>query len=984
MGEELQYLIRIALDKTGAQAAQTELRKMGAEAERAAQKLDSSYRTVGTAITSATQQTKEGAVTTTKMTQTMQNASGQHKKFTQAVQQSEDGLRRMDSATKVTTGSLNAHEVSTRGVIVGYIKLASRAIAVIPIWMALRAVMLSVTNTMRDTTKSIISIDKALQFAKNELVGIQDVDAVLDKLRETAIRLALDTGKSVDEIIESFRLFKTAGIGVAESMAGMETAVKGALATQGDTTKIAKLLADIYNLVGDRITEVSGEQEKFNFIMSTMTQLMPTNVINIKEYEQALKNFAATAKTSGLNLDQMLTLVAVSSTLMQRGSRSGTRLATAFTKLSTSTKDVEKFLGRPIDVNVINDFELLLEVIEKASTLSEADLDINKPLQEIFGLRSGRIIKSFVADVSKLIEEYTKLGRVDVAGRMENLNQRVENANEAIDIQLKRLKQVREELGRTFVEGITGGKNFAETLERIIDKLLEMKPLLKEVAEASGGLIRDVGEGVQTFTRPEQTQVGQEIIRQTTQGKGANDFSRAVGETLEAFDLFGGVFKALNESLKLGDVTDKLVEQEEELKSLEQRRRIGEERAKAGLSPLREEEVNLGILKIEKDKADIQKRSLLDIKERLAIAESLAILGFNELEIEQRKLEILKESTADEDTLLKQRLKIAQVLTKETLAFSNAIKDSFQGGLSDILLGEGDLANLGVQIGDSIKKGLVDSLTGAVTDAVFKSTGMGALFGNIFTNIRHGGDSLKGSIASGFDEGAAVTKRAIIDGFNVATGGGATGSSIATFGGGLGGGGMTLPGFGEGGFFNNIVGGGPRALPRPKGFIGPMPQAPTATFGQAAGAIGGAGLLGFSAFQQAGGAEGGGLAIGAGALGSLGGLALGGSLLGFGAGAGAGAFATALAPLLGPIGIALAAGALIMSAFAKTTQEQVSEKTQTKQVASKLDISNNKLELINRNLVALRTVMETFILPESSYFSEGRNLEDNFSIDSRR
>jgi hypothetical protein len=54
-----------------------------------------------------------------------------------------------------------------------------------------------------------------------------------------------------------------------------------------------------------------------------------------------------------------------------------------------------------------------------------------------------------------------------------------------------------------------------------------------------------------------------------------------------------------------------------------------------------------------------------------------------------------------------------------------------------------------------------------------------------------------------------------------------------------------------------------------------------------------------------------------------------------------------------------------------------------KNVASRIDVTNAKLELINRNLIALRQDL-TYILPQSAYFAEKRNLEDNFSLDSRR
>ena len=60
------------------------------------------------------------------------------------------------------------------------------------------------------------------------------------------------------------------------------------------------------------------------------------------------------------------------------------------------------------------------------------------------------------------------------------------------------------------------------------------------------------------------------------------------------------------------------------------------------------------------------------------------------------------------------------------------------------------------------------------------------------------------------------------------------------------------------------------------------------------------------------------------------------------------------------------------------------EATKDTRIGSKIDVTNNQLQNVNRNLIALKTTMETYILPESSYFSEKRNLEDEFAISSKR
>ena len=77
-------------------------------------------------------------------------------------------------------------------------------------------------------------------------------------------------------------------------------------------------------------------------------------------------------------------------------------------------------------------------------------------------------------------------------------------------------------------------------------------------------------------------------------------------------------------------------------------------------------------------------------------------------------------------------------------------------------------------------------------------------------------------------------------------------------------------------------------------------------------------------------------------------------------------------------------GLTIASFFTSQKKVQNETKEQTFQLASRIDVSNKKLEFINRNLVALTDVMTSYVLPSSAYFSESRNLSDQFSIQSRR
>ena len=373
-------------------------------------------------------------------------------------------VRSIDGVSKVSKTAAT----STKSLAGGMAQLALRAALVVPIWMAIRTVMMSSIGTMRDTISSIVEIDKALQFAKNELIGFADAGNILDSVRAKAEELAVTFGTSVASNIEVFRLFKTAGIEVEASLAGMQTAIAGSVATQSDATELGKLLADVYNLMGNSITEVEGPTNKMNYILSTMTALMPTNVIQINEFTAALRNVTSTGAVAGLTLDQLFTLIAVSATTMERGARGGTRLGQTLRLLTKNIDDVGGFLGRDVNLNRENIFDILIETLREADTKLKGGVGggkILKDLVDIFGARAGQLGAGLAVNFERLNKELQTLAALSPEERFAVLQERVDNATASMNIQLKILKQLREEIGREFIVELTGGTDFAAVIE---------------------------------------------------------------------------------------------------------------------------------------------------------------------------------------------------------------------------------------------------------------------------------------------------------------------------------------------------------------------------------------------------------------------------------------------------------------------------------------------------------------------------------------
>ena len=89
-----------------------------------------------------------------------------------------------------------------------------------------------------------------------------------------------------------------------------------------------------------------------------------------------------------------------------------------------------------------------------------------------------------------------------------------------------------------------------------------------------------------------------------------------------------------------------------------------------------------------------------------------------------------------------------------------------------------------------------------------------------------------------------------------------------------------------------------------------------------------------------------------------------------------------------PVGWTLLAAAAVLeivSLFMKSNNSSTSVQTTETKVASKIDVSNQKLELINRNLLALNNTLATYALATSSYFSEKNGaIDSQFALGAAR
>ena len=386
-----------------------------------------------------------------------------------------------------------------------------------------------------------------------------------------------------------------------------------------------------------------------------------------------------------------------------------------------------------------------------------------------------------------------------------------------------------------------------------------------------------------------------------------------------------------------------------------------------------------------KNKSDIAK---FEVESNIQVQEAIA-LGATALEIEKLKLKLandlaVKQGDVNQQALIE--LKTRQAIAEQVAKSSQDLQNSVKGGISNLLQGKGTLADIGTGFQDTVKKGFADAISSSITKDLFAITGIGDTFGGLTTSIENNINALErntnallgkdstGVLSSGTSKTAGGLLSSAFGGLASLLGLGGNKNNTGTIGADfflkkplspndiedIVAQGITKDSSGGGGILGGISSGLKGLFDKITGSLGSFlgGSGGSGSFSGLGSAIGGIGA-GFGAFQSAKKGD----IFGATAQGALAGGQLGG---GYGA---------IIGGALGFLG----------SLFHKPkTTVDIQEQTKQFQVSSRIDVTNKKLDTVNRNLVALKQTFETIVLPDSAFLGTKRSLEDQFSVNSRR
>ncbi len=890
--------------------------------------------------------------------------------------------------TKITQGN--------KTLATSFIGLARRAMLVIPVWMALRSAFMAFISSIRDGLVHIKELDKGLARAGAVMHGVANRGQAMKALGTTIRALGREMGVGAEEATEAFYRMGTAGLNVEESLAGMKIALKTSIAMMGDTTQTARGLADIYNLIGDRIEDAETAQEKMQKIGSTIAMLWKSNAFELNEYLSALKQFLPTAKLANLSMDEILGTIAVLHTLMRRSSTAGTEMSRTFIMLSNRLAQIETFLETTIDKDNINQFDLLIKILDKLNKKLKEGKNVAGDVASVFGIKAMKSVGALAGNLEKLTLQLKILSETDAIKRMEYLDDLFNLQMKTIDRQLKIFGELKKQSVEAFVMAAAGANDFATALEginsyminNVIPSMIYLGILANQIFSKISRFYGAIQKIFGYDEEPKKGGIG-EYFRKTSffpttrdpqrRNEGLKELkglAKEIGSPGEGMEwILDEIQRQMNVLLGQRDID---IEKQREKFATDYLAQLGDQGEK--------------------------ERKEASFKMQIGNLERLNALGYTSLEIEKAKLALMEASGRLSKDRAAQELQIAQTLNDEYNEFADTLKSAFSTNIDELLKGTKSFGELAEGISQAIKDAFTKEFSGLITRQLFKATGIGDIFSRQLMAIKHG-----------FDYGAALTEKAIVGAFTTVGVAGIPLVKHPTAGSMIGLNGIPYypGGYGPAGYGDLTSGTagssvlGARLQSRATGGLSGLPTAMSGGKARGRGILGGAGMIamggytGYSMAQQSGS---GGMGQAGGIMAGMGGAAL---MAGVGMGAVSGAMGGALITAggitggsavvgggimaalgaIGPLGW-IAIGALVagtaLSMFGgrepKTYSEEVRE--QTNQVSSRIDITNNQLEWVNRNLVAMRNEL-TFMMPNSYYFRE-REIADNFAFGTQR
>jgi hypothetical protein len=416
---------------------------------------------------------KQGEVIGTRLVTGYRNADGAIRTVTQTIDNQGKVIRQYASDMTKADSSVNQFALSLR-----------RALIVAPVWMVTREVTKQIIDFFKDGMTYMLETDKATNNLTASLyqmgqTGSQAIEGIVKNMKN----LSIETGKSTASLINIVANVNRILQDTTKSQIVATEATKLSIETGANAEKLAETMAFLYKLQGDSLKGLTTDTQKFQEISSLLYATQAKTPGGMEKLSSDIRSFAATMSIADFGLENTIRLMGV---FESTGVTSGQTLKTGLMKILTNLDDVSKMLGidLPQSTSSADAFRIVLEKLSSAMQPGYKGTNIYQTLKEIFGGAGGRGALNISALAKDINSVQAALAGTGVTAEERNLQiKQLHDVSLEADYQLGIFKNLKDQLGETFLTGLLGGKDFGTGLKTLNDDLKRMEDMFNKIGK---------------------------------------------------------------------------------------------------------------------------------------------------------------------------------------------------------------------------------------------------------------------------------------------------------------------------------------------------------------------------------------------------------------------------------------------------------------------------------------------------------------------
>jgi len=397
------------------------------------------------------------------------------------------GLTQVEMATKKLTPAIIGTKNSTDTLGGSMLVLAKRALMVIPVWLALRAIFMIVMGTITAMIKAHLDLEEGMARIRTVVTASSTtIEADMGRIKSSIMDMAVKTRVSIKELAEVFYFLRTANLSTIEAMALFEPTVNAMVGTMNTGKDTARAMAGMYNTMAESLGDNLTVQEKAIKIGDILTYTYATQDVQLSELIEGYTKIAPYLTGLSDSFEEIVTVLGVLNTNLLRSGRTGRLLGRTILQIVKNSKQLAQEFGIMLDPDQpVSLLKVLKALHDQMASTTAMTAGQQKAMQAVFATRGGiapRILIRVWEDLEASLDGVS----VSAEGFAEKMREIREETTRA---QFARMANILGVLFEAFIQGATAGHGFAKTLQSINDDAANTVPEVTALGDAIGYFI---------------------------------------------------------------------------------------------------------------------------------------------------------------------------------------------------------------------------------------------------------------------------------------------------------------------------------------------------------------------------------------------------------------------------------------------------------------------------------------------------------------